>query len=99
MDFYERKLSVDEEKRHYVFVTKDAAGYFPRNTEFKIKVGNLIFKSRLEVTPCECVGPKHPHEHYKILLSPHIPIKKGNHIILQRVAHDEFIAKLTKKKA
>jgi len=94
MDLYERKISVDEEKKHYIFVTKDAAQYFPSNTAITIRLGNMVFKTKFEATPCDCMGPKHPHEHCRIPLSSNFPLKQGKRIILQKTAHDEFRAKI-----
>ena len=70
---YTRKISGDEANGRYIMVMKDSLKLFPKpGVPFKIKIDDNEFDSQVLVVDCWCQGPKKPHVHYRIDLTPMI---------------------------
>ncbi|MBI2619220.1 MAG: hypothetical protein HYW57_03995 [Ignavibacteriales bacterium] len=62
---FQRAVSEDEARQGYVFVLKDALGFFPVvGRQFEIQQGESVRKIALEARSCQCRGPDKPHAHY-----------------------------------
>ncbi len=62
---YRRKLSSEEARERYIFVTKDALGFFPPvGQPFELSLGDRSIPVALSAVDCSCVGE--PHQHYRI---------------------------------
>ncbi len=62
---YRRKLSAEEAREQYIFVTKDALEFFPPLEQpFELAVGDTPLRVGLSAVDCSCVGQ--PHQHYRI---------------------------------
>lgn len=71
---YVRKLSGDEAGHGYVMILKDFLKLFPKPTvPFKLEASGKTIDSEVKVVDCWCQGPRKPHVHYRIDLTPFQP--------------------------
>jgi hypothetical protein len=73
---YRRKISSEEAREGYVFVTKDAAGFFPPvGAAFSVRWPEGQADIGLFTVDCSCVGT--PHIHYRLVGSLPFQLSKG----------------------
>lgn len=93
-EIYERKLGSDEVAKKYVFITKDALGFFPKQgEEFKVRAGGEAFVARVVAVDCACVGPDKPHKHYNIDASAFrdkLAWKRGTLVKIEKLGEREY---------
>ncbi len=66
---YRRRLSLDESREGFVFISKDAKSMFPPPGEsFKATLNGAPVELSVESISCTCRGPNNPHEHQHISL-------------------------------
>ncbi len=62
---YRRKLSSEEARELYIFLTKDALEFFPPvGQPFDLSLGDASVRVAVSAVDCDCVGE--PHQHYRI---------------------------------
>ncbi len=72
---YVRKLSGQEANDRYLMVLQDSLDLFPKpGVPFKISFGGKKYNSQVKAVDCWCRGPKKPHVHYRIDLTPFIAV-------------------------
>ncbi len=86
-DAYRRRISAEEAREGFVFITKDAVRFFPPvGEEFEVRAAGATGRTRLAAVPCQCVGE--PHEHYHLGgLSDALPfpLVKGSRVEIRRL--------------
>ncbi len=69
---YRRRLSKEESREKFIFVTKGRWNFFPPPGEhFSLRWGHKEFTLYVEAVPCCCVGK--PHMHYHLSLEELVP--------------------------
>ena len=82
---YIRKISAEEAREGFVFITKDALTFFPPvGEELALAGPEGVANARLVAAPCECVGP--PHEHYHLVGRLPVDLVKGGVVRIQRTS-------------
>ncbi len=86
---YVRKLSGEESLERYIMILGDSLKLFPKpGVPFKIKFQKKEFDSQIKVVDCWCMGPKKPHVHYRIDLTPFIQVFRphyGQTVTLEKI--------------
>ncbi len=89
---YVRKLSAEEARERFIFVTQDSLGFFPPSgVPFPLRLGKEIFQATVEAVSCNCVG--FPHQHYRIQaaeLAPLLGLARGSRVVITREAANSY---------
>jgi hypothetical protein len=86
---YRRKISAEEVTEGYIFVTKDAVGFFPPMEEdFIIIWPEGTGTVRLTSVPCSCVLP--PHQHFRLIGELPFRLAKGMQLEIRRTDAGRF---------
>jgi hypothetical protein len=81
-DVYSKKITSEEEQKHFVLVLKDRLSFFPlEGKNFRLIHNGQPKKARVESYPCSCRGPDEPHSHYFVKTSG---LKAGDRVIIQK---------------
>jgi hypothetical protein len=95
---YVRKLSGEEALERYVMVLKDMLKIFPKpGVPFTVKIGRKEFETQVKAVDCWCQGPKKPHVHYRIDLSPFVSVFRphfGQTVTFEKVSDAVFKLKM-----
>jgi len=88
-DAYVRRISAEESREQYIFVTKDAIKFFPPlDQEFTLRTPQGAVAARIVGVFCECVPPAHVHYH---LMAPFpSPLAKRSTVRIGRVNVREY---------
>lgn len=91
---YTRRLSGEEIKGRFIMVMKKDLKFFPKiGTDFKLKVNDREFETRIDAVECWCMGPRKPHSHYHIKYD-HIREAFDFHfakvIAIEKLADDQY---------
>lgn len=85
MKEYVRKLSRDEAREGFIFLTKDAMKLFPAvGDPFSLRLGDKMARAQVRAVPCTCVGS--PHEHYHLVFDerpPSLDLAKGQVVVIR----------------
>lgn len=97
---YRRKISDSEAQGQYILILKNDLDFFPKvGKPFKLSVKGKddkkaqVFETTVSAVECWCMGPKKPHDHYRIDAKPFrsiYPVQFSKKIEITRKADDEF---------
>ena len=64
---YSRKISAEEVKGRYLFLSRDIAKALPKPTiPFELQFNNESIQTSVQIVDCWCMGPKKPHIHHHL---------------------------------
>ena len=84
---YARRLSLEESKECFIFISKDALSMFPAlGKAFSAKVNGHDIKLCLESVFCTCRGPGRPHSHYRLSLAQvsDLDVRRGSTVKVEK---------------
>lgn len=91
---YVRKLSGEEALKRYILVLKESLKLFPKpGVVFKIKIGDQVLDSQINVVETWSTGARKPNLRYHIDLSHHVDLYRphfGHTISLTKVSDSTF---------
>jgi len=91
---YIRKLSGEESLERYIMILKDSLKLFPKpGVPFKIKFGKKEYETQIKVVDCWCQGPKKPHVHHRIDLTPFVQVFRphyGQTVTLEKIKNNLY---------
>jgi hypothetical protein len=81
-DVYSKKITSEEEQKHFVLILKDRLSFFPiQGKAFRLVHNGQPKKAKVESYPCDCRGPDEPHSHYFVRSGG---LRAGDRVVIQR---------------
>jgi hypothetical protein len=90
---YVRKLSRNEARDGFIFLSKDAVALFPPvDVAFQVAIGEEAVPACVRAIPCTCVGE--PHEHYHLVFGERpgsLALTKGLVVSLEKGVDGSYL--------
>ena len=91
---FTRKLSAEEIKGNFITVQKKDLDFFPRaGKPFELHFGDKDTEAYVQAVACWCQGPKKPHSHYRIDLTPfrgHVRMRWGSNVVIEKAGDKKY---------
>ena len=85
---YARRLSPDESRNRYVFISKDSLKMFPgTGVALMADVNGKEHELFLESFLCTCRGPDAPHKHHRLSfkdMTPKVRLSRGSVVSIRK---------------
>lgn len=90
---YARRISGEEAKERFIFITKDALSKFPSlDVQFRLVFEEQEYTAIISAVSCDCVGTWHEHFHLKVdEWFEKNNIQKGAQIEMSRIDADKYL--------
>ena len=85
---YERRVSAEEEREGFLFLTLPAAQLLPApGKAFPLRTEAGTVDAEVRTVDCCCMGPEKPHRHYRLVTREgRLPLSRGESVRLARAA-------------